>query len=319
MTTLVLLPPHSDVTAAWPQRLAAEVPGLRVLRPDTPELAAEALRTADAAYGALPAELLRHAGKLRWLQAPQAGPGRGFYHSALVEHPVQVTNMRDTYTDHVAAHTLALVLAVARGLPRYVRDQERARWAPDWAPGAVLVLAEATALVVGVGAVGAEVGRLLAAFGTRVIGVDVRRADPPPGFAELHPAGSLDDQLAGADLVVVTVPHTPHTEGLFDAARLARCARTAVLVNVGRGPTVHLDALADALEQGRLAGAALDVFDPEPLPADHPLWGRPDVLITPHVAGVGPHADERRFAVLLENARRFTTGRDLINVVDKAN
>jgi phosphoglycerate dehydrogenase-like enzyme len=319
VTTLVLLPPHSDVTAAWPQRLAAEVPGLRVLRPDTPELAAEALRTADAAYGALPPDLLRHAGRLRWLQAPQAGPGRGFYHPALVEHPVQVTNMRDTYTDHVAAHTLALVLAVARGLPRYVRDQERARWAPDRDPKAVLVLGEAIALVVGVGAVGAEVGRLLSAFGTRVVGVDARRAEPPPGFAELHPAGSLDDQLPGADLVVVTVPHTPHTEGLFDAPRLARCAPTAVLVNVGRGPTVHLDALADALEQGRLAGAALDVFDPEPLPADHPLWGRPDVLITPHVAGVGPHADERRFAVLLDNARRFTTGRDLINVVDKAN
>ena len=319
MTTLVLLPPHDDVTAAWPQRLTAEVPGLRVLRPETPELVAEALRTADAAYGALPAELLRHAERLRWLQAPQAGPGRGFYHPALVEHPVQVANMRDTYTDHVAAHTLALVLAVARGLPRYVRDQERARWAPDRDPKAVLVLGEATALVVGVGAVGAEVGRLLAAFGTRVVGVDARRADPPPGFAELHPAGSLDDLLPGADLVVVTVPHTPRTEGLFDATRLARCAPTAVLVNVGRGPTVHLGALADALEQGRLAGAALDVFDPEPLPADHPLWRRPDVLITPHVAGVGPHADERRFAVLLENARRFTTGRDLINVVDKAN
>lgn len=318
MTTLVLLPPHNDVTAGWPQRLTAEVPELRVLRPETPELAAEALRTADAAFGALPAELLRHAGQLRWLQAPQAGPGRGFYHPALVEHPVQVTNMRDTYTDHVAAHTLALVLAVARGLPRYIRDQERARWAPDWKPEAVLVLGEATALVVGVGAVGAEVGRLLAAFGTHVIGVDALRSDPPPGFAELHPAESLDDQLPGADLVVVTVPHTPQTEGLFDAARLARCAPTAVLVNVGRGATVNLDALADALAQGRLAGAALDVFEPEPLPTDHPLWTRPDVLITPHVAGVGPHADERRFAVLLENARRFAAGRELINVVDKA-
>jgi phosphoglycerate dehydrogenase-like enzyme len=118
--------------------------------------------------------------------------------------------------------------------------------------------------------------------------------------------------------VIVTVPHTPHTEGLFDAARLARCAPTALFVNIGRGPTVDLDALADALAQGRLGGAALDVFEPEPLPTDHPLWTRPDVLITPHVAGAGPHADERRFAVLLENARRFVAGRDLINVVDKA-
>src|SRR5688500_1384681 len=165
MTTLVLLPPHSDVTAAWPQRLAAEVPGLRVLRPETSELAAEALRTADAAYGALPAELLRHAGRLRWLQAPQAGPDPGFYHPALIEHPVQVTNMRDTYTDHVATHTLALVLALCRGLPRYVRRQAIALWEPDWDPGAVVSLSEATALVVGVRALGTELGRLLHAFG----------------------------------------------------------------------------------------------------------------------------------------------------------
>ena len=318
MTTLVLLPPHSEATAAWPQRLTAEVPGLRILRPETSEQAAEALRSADAAYGVLPAELLRSADRLRWLQAPQAGPDRGFYHEALVEHPVQVTNMRDTYTDHVATHALALVLAMSRGLPRYVRDQERSRWAPDREPGAVLALSEATALVVGVGAVGAEVGRLLAAFGTRVVGVDARRTDRPPGFAEIHPAGALDAHLPEADMVIITVPQTPETEGLFDASRLARCAPTACLVNVGRGPTVHLDALAAALAHGRLAGAALDVFETEPLPADHPLWTRPDVLLTPHVAGVGPHADERRFAVLLENARRFVAGRDLINVVDKA-
>jgi phosphoglycerate dehydrogenase-like enzyme len=317
MTTLVLLPPHAEATAAWPQRLAVEVPDLRILRPETSEQAAEALRSADAAYGMLPAELLRSAERLRWLQAPQAGPDPGFYHAALVEHPVQVTNMRDTYTDHVSTHTLALVLAMARGLPRYIRDQERSRWAPDREPGAVLALSEATALVVGVGAVGAEVGRLLAAFGTRVVGVDARRTDLPPGFAEIHPADALDVHLPDADLVIITVPQSPETEGLFDAPRLARCAPTAYLVNVGRGPTVHLDALADALAQGRLAGAALDVFETEPLPADHPLWTRPDVLLTPHVAGVGPHADERRFAVLLENARRFVAGRELINVVDK--
>ena len=110
MTTLVLLPPPDPATAAWPERLSSEVPGLRVLRPETPEQVVHALRTADAAYGALPADLLGHAERLRWLQAPQAAPPPGFYHQALVEHPVQVTNMRDTYTDHVAAHTLALVL-----------------------------------------------------------------------------------------------------------------------------------------------------------------------------------------------------------------
>ncbi|RVX40884.1 phosphoglycerate dehydrogenase-like enzyme [Nonomuraea polychroma] len=317
-TTLVLLPPHDPATEDWQARLEREVPDLVVLRPGSREDVEHALAEADAAYGTLPADLLAHAGRLRWLQAPQAGPPPGFYHPALVAHPVQVTNMRDTYTGHVAAHTLALVLALARGLPRYVREQARARWAPDWDPGAVLPLGEATALVVGVGAVGAEVGRLLAAFGIRVVGVDARRGGPVPGFAEVLPADALDRLLPGADLVILTVPHTPATEGLLDARRLALAKPGAYVVNVGRGPTVRLDDLAAALSAGRLAGAALDVFETEPLPADHPLWRRPDVLITPHVAGVGPHADERRFAVLLENARRFVAGRELINLVDKS-
>jgi phosphoglycerate dehydrogenase-like enzyme len=316
--TLVMVPPHEAATDGWAERLARAVPGIVVRRPETAQAAEAALRDADAAYGRLPESLLRHAGRLRWLQAPQAAPPPGYYHQALIEHPVTVTNMRDTYTDHVAAHTLALVLALARGLPAYVRDQTRARWAPDWDPGAVLPLAEAHALIVGAGAVGAEVGRLLAAFGTTVTGVDARRAGPLPGFAAVHGAQALDALLPGADLVVLTVPHTPRTEGMVDAARLARFRPGAYLVNIGRGPTVRLDALTEALREGRLRGAALDVFEDEPLPAGHPLWSRPEVLITPHVAGVGPHSGERRFAVLEENARRFAAGRDLLNVVDKA-
>ncbi len=316
--TMVFVPPQQDETATWPRRLAEAVPGLRVLRPDTAEEAAEALRAADAAYGALPEELLAHAGQLRWLQAPQAGPPAGFYHPKLIEHPVQVTNMRDTYTDHVATHTMALVLALARGLPQYVRAQAQSTWAPDWDPSSVLAMAESTALIVGVGAIGKEVGRMLSAFGTRVVGVDARHADPVEGFAEILPANALDEQLGQADLVVITVPHTPETEGMFDAERLAKLRSNAYLVNIGRGPTLRLEALNDALAAGKLAGAALDVFETEPLPSDNPLWTRPDVLITPHVAGAGPHAEERRFAVTVENAKRFAAGDPLINVVDKA-
>ena len=318
MTTLVLLPPHSDGHGGL--AAAAGGRGRRAAHTASGDGRAgrEALRTADAAYGVLPAELLRPAERLRWLQAPQAGPDRGFYHQALVEHPVQVTNMRDTYTDHVATHTVALVLAVGRGLPRYVRDQERARWAPDREPGAVLALAEATALVVGVGAVGAEVGRLLAAFGTRVVGVDARRTDPPPGFAEIHPAGSLDDLLPDADLVIITVPQHP-----ADRRPLRRRPAGPLRADRGTGqrrarpdgPPRRARRRAGAGAPGRCGTRRVRAGT---TPADHPLWTRPDVLLTPHVAGVGPHADERRFAVLLENARRFATGRELINVVDKA-
>jgi phosphoglycerate dehydrogenase-like enzyme len=131
------------------------------------------------------------------------------------------------------------------------------------------------------------------------------------------PPDRLDDHIGQADVVVLAVPHTPQTEGLINPERLTRFRRTAYLVNIGRGPILQLDALNDALEAGLLRGAALDVFETEPLPAEHPLWRRQDVLITPHVAGAGPHADERRYAVLVENARRFADNRPLINVVDK--
>ncbi|MFC9687681.1 D-2-hydroxyacid dehydrogenase [Kribbella sp. NPDC056951] len=306
-----MLPGLAEESADWPRRLEAAVPGLRVC-------GVEAIDEADAAYGVLPRELLGRAGRLRWLQAPQAGPAPGFYYPELVAHPVVVTNMRDTYTDHVAAHTLALVLAMARGLPRYVREQQTAEWAPDWDPGSVVALGEASALVVGAGAVGAEIGRLLSEFGVAVTGVDVRITEAPKGFVGVRPVDELDELLPGADIVVLTVPHTPKTEGMIDAARLKRFKRSALFVNVGRGPTVRLDDLTEALERGWLKAAALDVFEVEPLPPAHPLWSRPDVLITPHVAGAGPYAAERRFAVLLENARRFLAGDPLINQVDKA-
>ena len=114
-----------------------------------------------------------------------------------------------------------------------------------------------------------------------------------------------------------TVPHTPDTEAMMDRARFARMKATAVFVNIGRGMTVRLRDLVDALQAGELAGAGLDVFDEEPLPADHPLWDVPNVLITPHVAMNGPYIDERRYDVIAENCRRFLAGEELFQVVDK--
>jgi phosphoglycerate dehydrogenase-like enzyme len=312
---LVLIPPQSESTADWPEQLMSAVPGLEVVRP-TAEYAAEALRCADAAYGVLPAELLAETTRLRWLQAEQAGPPAGFYYPELVAHPLQVTNMRATYTDHVAEHTLAMVLALTRGLPRYIRDQQYAEWNPDWTPESLFPLSEATALIIGVGAVGAEIGRLLVAFGVHVVGVDVQPSNKP-GFAAVWPIDALIEQLPAADLVISTVPHTPDTEGMVDTQLLKSFKPSSFFINVGRGPTVRLDALDAALADGRLRAAALDVFETEPLPSDHPLWHRPEVLITPHVAGAGPHESERRYAVLLENCRRFVSGDELINLVDK--
>ncbi len=319
-TTFLMLPPQGEKSRQWAQRIAAAHPELEVIAPETMEGAEQAIAMAEAAYGTIPPALLARAEKLRWLQAPQAAPPAGYYYPELIAHPVVITNFREIYNDHIAAHIMAFVLAFARGLQVYLPQQLRREWKPAGreSDDIVVHLPEATALIVGVGGIGAETARLAAAFGMRVIGVDERRTEKPPGVAELHRAAALDSLLPQADFVILTVPHTPETEGFMNRARFQRMKRGAFFINIGRGMTTRLDDLVAALRAGEIAGAGLDVFEQEPLPADHPLWTMPGVLLTPHTAGHGPYLDERRFEVLSDNCRRFVEGRELRNVVDKA-
>ena len=316
--TLLMMPPQSDKTREWGQRVGTDHPDLEIIVPETMEGAEQAIAMADATYGTIPPTLLPRAQKLRWLQAPQAAPPAGYYYRELIEHPVVVTNFREIYNDHIAAHVMAFVLAFARGLHVYLPQQQRRQWRKLPPDTGVVHLPEASALVVGVGGIGAEVARLASAFGMRVIGVDERRAEAPPGVAELHRAAALDRLLPQADFVILTVPHTPETEGFMNRARFQRMKTGAFFINIGRGMTTRLDDLAAAIEAGEIAGAALDVFEQEPLPAEHPLWTMPGVLITPHTAGYGPYLDERRYEVFADNCRRFLAGQELRNVVDKS-
>ncbi|HEX2441070.1 MAG TPA: D-2-hydroxyacid dehydrogenase [Methylomirabilota bacterium] len=319
MPTLLMLPPQSDKTRQWAARVAAAVPTLNVVVAETAEDAARVAPTAEAAFGTISPALLRAAPTLRWLQAPQAAPPAGYYTRELIDHPVVVTNFREIYNDHIAAHIMAFVLAFARGLHHYVPRQLRREWRPEGQEAdGVVHLPEASALIVGVGGIGAETARLCAAFGMHVMGVDARRREAPPGVLKLDGPDALDSLLPLADFVILTVPHTPETEGFMHRRRFSRMKRTGYFINIGRGMTTKLDDLVAALSAGEIAGAALDVFEQEPLPADHPLWTMPNVLITPHTAGHGPYLDDRRLEVLLDNARRFVAGAALRNVVDKA-
>ena len=316
--TLLMLPPQTATTREWASRVAAALPDLSVVVAEDHDQAARVIGAAEAAFGTMPAALLGRAARLRWLQAPQAAPPAGYYSPELIAHPVVVTNFREIYNDHIGAHIMAFVLAFARGLHHYLPQQLRREWRPAPLDTGVLHLPEATALIVGVGGIGAEAARLAAAFGLRVIGVDARRREAPPGVAELHGPDALDSLLPRADFVILTVPHTPATEGFMNRARFQRMKRAAFFINIGRGMTTRLDDLVAALRAGEIAGAGLDVFEQEPLPADHPLWTMPGVLITPHTAGYGPYLDERRFQILLDNCRRFLAAQPLRNVVDKS-
>jgi phosphoglycerate dehydrogenase-like enzyme len=317
-TSLLMLPPQTETSRPWAARLAKAVPDLSIVVAEDPEQAGKVVADAEAMFGTLPPALLARAARLRWLQAPQAAPPAGYYYPDLIAHPVVVTNFREIYNDHIGAHIMAFVLAFARGLHVYLPRQLRRQWAPEPLDTGVIHLPEATALIVGLGGIGAEAARLAAAFGMRVIGVDARRRDAPPGVAELHGAEALDALLPRADFVILTVPHTPQTEGFMHRARFQRMKRSAFFINIGRGMTTRLDDLVAALRAGEIAGAGLDVFEQEPLPADHPLWTMPGVLLTPHTAGFGPYLDERRFEILLDNCKRFLAGQPLRNVVDKA-
>ncbi len=309
-------PASVDMVRGWPEQLQAQIPGLETHLADSTEEASDVIGQVDAIYGKVDPDAFAKAGELRWIQSPLAGPQPSFYHRALVESDVVVTNMRGIFSDHIGAHVLAFILAFARGLPTYVTMQRDRRWRPD-VP--TVHLPEATALVVGVGAIGAEVARLCAAFGMAVTGVDPRATAAPEGVGRLVGPEALDEVLPTADFVIVTVPETPATQGLFDAARFARMKPSAFFINIGRGATAELDDLNAALRSGVLAGAALDVFQIEPLPVGHPLWNAPGMVITPHVAAAGPYLNQRRTEVFFDNCRRFSEGRELRNVVDKAN
>jgi phosphoglycerate dehydrogenase-like enzyme len=316
--TMVMLASPDAPTDEWAVAVAQAAPELEVRVAPDRAAAQRLMPQADAAFGTLDAGLLAQAPKLAWLQAPQAAPPAGYFFPELVAHPVQVTNFRGIYNDHVAIHAVAMLLALARGLPRYMRQQARGEWIRHLADDDILHLPESTVLVVGVGGIGAEIGRMVAAFGAKVIGVDPRRTEPSEGMDRIFAPADLDRLLPSVDAVILTLPHTPESEGLIDARRLARMRRHGLLINIGRGATVRLDPLVQALREQRLGGAALDVFEEEPLPPQHPLWREPRALLTPHVAVVGPYIVERRLDVLCDNARRFAAGQPLRNVVDKA-
>src|SRR5437870_1342252 len=217
-----------------------------------------------------------------------------------------------------AARAIAEADCAYGTLPRaYLPRQLNREWRPAPLDTSVIHLPEATALIVGVGGIGAEAARLAAAFGMRVLAVDARRRDAPAGVAALYGADALDSVLPGADFVILTVPHTPATEGFMNRARFQRMKRTAFFINIRRGMTTRLDDLVAALKAGEIAGAGLDVFEQEPLPTEHPLWTMPGVLITPHTAGFGPYLDDRRYEILRDNCQRFLAGQPLRNVVDK--
>jgi len=303
-------------------QLKAAAPNVTVLHGLTREQALERAGEANGvdARFATPAFLAK-AKSLVWVQAMSAGVDHLIANKALVENDrIVLTNMRAVHAPAIADHAMAMLLTLTRGLPFYAAQQVKGHWNDD-APAAPLprptALAGKTMLVVGIGGIGTEIAQRAHGFGMRVIAT--RRSDTP-GPAYVERVGKPEDllkMLPEADVVAVCVPLTSETEHLFDAKAFAAMKPGSYLINIARGRIVDTEALIAALESGKLAGACLDVTDPEPLPDGHELWGMKNVVITPHVASEAELTTERRWALFKENIRRFGAGEPLLNCVDK--
>ncbi|HCI86605.1 MAG TPA: D-2-hydroxyacid dehydrogenase [Dehalococcoidia bacterium] len=316
----VFLPPQTDLFQEWIPRLLDSQPGWEIATPSTEQEAIKELADADAAFGTMTPELVAAAPNLRWLQAPAAAPNAGYYFDELIAHPTKVTNFREIYNDHISIQILGYIINFTKHFNLYRDQQNERKYAPLQPPEHDVFLPESTVLIIGVGGIGAETARICKAVGMHVLGIDARREDKPEWVHDMFTPDQLEDQLPNADFVVLTIPHTPATEGLFDASKFALMKNTAKFINIGRGMTTKLDDLNDALRSGQIGGAGLDVYEIEPLPPNHPLWDAPNTIITPHTAAIGgANLTERRYEIVVENFRNFADGKPLRNEVDKAN
>ena len=310
-------PPRIILVAAF---LRNDLPQLQQAVPQVKliELGAATPRqvaAADATVGVCSAEVLEKAKKLQWIQWPAAGVERCVQQPLLHEHHVLLTNLQRAAGPSMAEHVLAMMLLLSRHLDYYLREQQQAHWAGQDGPEAA-DLDGKTVLVVGLGGIGTELARRAHALGMKVTATRASGRSGPDFVSYVGLPDELPKLAADADFVVNCAPLTPQTTGIFNSAFFAGMKPGAYFLSVGRGrSTVTADLIA-ALSEHRIAGAGLDVVDPEPLPSDSPLWHLPNVIITPHVSAYTPFADQERNALLRENLRRYAAGEPMLAVVD---
>lgn len=256
-------------------------------------------------------EQVRAATNLRWLHVCSAGADRPVF-TELMSRGVTLTTSSGANAAEVSHTAIAGFLALARGLPAAMDSQRRHEWAPLKGARMPPDIEGQTAVLVGLGPIGREIARLLSAFGVHVIGVR-RSSTPVPGCAQVVALNQIDAVLPQAQWIVLACPLTPDTLGLIDARRLALLPPGARLINVARGAVVVEEALVDALTDGTLAGAFLDVFATEPLPSDSPLWDLPNTVVSPHSAGYSGGLHGRTVRMFLENLKQFAIGGELRN------
>lgn len=314
MNILVLLPLSPEQRA----RLEAAAPEAAYTYVPAKDVAAEHVAAADVIVGNVAPALLADAAPthLRLLQLNSAGYEE-YAAPGVLPAGTALCSANGAYGQAVSEHLFAMVLAMMKRLPTY-RDRQRTH---EWSDlGQVSSLAGAHVVVLGAGDIGAHLAQLFCAMGARVTGVRsrLREGDPKPPFSAMATMADLPKILPQADVVASVLPSTPQTRGIADAAFFAACKPGAYFANAGRGDLVDQEALAAALASGQLAGAALDVTTPEPLPADDPLWDAPNVFITPHISGYFhlPATLDNIVGIAAKNISHLAAGEPLRNLVN---
>jgi len=307
----------------FPERIGARFPQFRVVHLASYENVHLEIADAEIYFGfLLPPANFALAQQLRWIHVSAAGVDQILY-PEMVASPVIVTNSSSVMAEPVAEYIIALMLALAKRLPSAMRYQRESQWAQtDVAleEPTMQELQDATLGIVGLGAIGTRLVELARAFGMRVIAVK-QNVHRPEGLRHkvdrVWPPSALREMLAEADYVVLAAPQTSSTARMMGAAEFAAMKPTAYFINVARGALVDEAALCEALETRRIAGAAADVFDPEPLPPESPLWKAPNMLVTPHLAATTGQLWRRHAELFEDNLSRYLDGRPLRNLIDK--
>lgn len=304
--------------AALAKYRAAAGSGADIVVTRTPDEFARELVDADAVIGGVTKEEFAKAKKLKWVQTISAGVEAYSFWPEFVKSNVQLTNCKVVQGPTIADHAFAMLLALTRGLHEYIPNRAKREWGSRTsAPQGVTELPGMTAVIIGAGGIGTQIAQRANGFGMKVIGVDPKDMPVSNFFSEIVPPDRLDEVLPKADVVFVAAPLTPKSEKMIASKQFEAMKRGSYFIAVSRGRLYDKPALVKALDSKHLAGAGLDVTDPEPLPADDSLWNFSNVVITPHVASNAEGSNQRRIGVIEDNIRRFAKGVALTHLVDK--
>jgi phosphoglycerate dehydrogenase-like enzyme len=289
--------------------------GVQIVVPPTGEPTAPLMADVDAVYGQLTADEFANARRLRWVQSSSAGVEWMWRVPGLADSDVVVTNMRGAHAATIAEHTFAMLLSHTRGMRAFSQHQLDHHWGRSEV--GLTALKGLTMGIVGFGHIGRAIARRATGFEMRVLAVDPEPVPAGEGVEEVWPLSRLDEMCRESDVLAIAAPITPNSRGMIGAQQLRQLKRGAYVLQMSRGGIVNESALVDALEEGHLAGAGMDVTETEPLPVGDPLWTAPNVIITPHTSAASPLTWQLVWSILSENLGRFVRGEPLVNMVDK--